>query len=88
MRGGADEEGVVGDGHGGEGWAFELIAGEVFELTPGSDDGRFAIFAQKINAAVGGDRRGRVGAGEPRAPEFFTGLRVNAGRDAVVSHDV
>ena len=30
VRGAADEEGVVRDGHGGERWAFELIGGEVF----------------------------------------------------------
>ena len=88
MRGAADEEGAVGDGHGGEGWTFELIGGEVFQLTPRCDDDRFAIFAQKIDAAVGVDGRGGISAIEARAPEFFTGLRVDARRDAVVSHDV
>lgn len=88
MRGAADEDGVVGDGHGGEGWAFELIGSEVLQLTPWCDNDRFTIFAQEIDAAIGVDRRRGVGAVKTRAPEFFTGLRIDAGRDAVVSHDV
>src|SRR5262245_33360493 len=77
VGGAADEEGTVGDGHGGEGGAVELIGRQVFELAAWSDDDRFAFLTQKVDLSVCVNRRGGVIAAKTSAPEFLSCLGID-----------
>ena len=56
---GSQEQRPAGNGNGGEGPAVEPVAGQLLKLLARRDHCRLPVFIQKVDPAIGVDRRGR-----------------------------
>ena len=65
-----------------------VLVADPAKLLARRDRRRAAMLPEKIDAAVGEDRRRRVGAAEPHLPVHGAGLGIEARRDAAVADDV
>ena len=82
-----DEELAVVDGRGGIGFFRDFVLGDDFVFFAGFDDGHVAFVREEVGEAVCGKQGGTVVTGKTFHPMPFSGLRVEATGDAIVSHN-
>src|SRR5688500_10204050 len=84
----ADEDRAVGDRHGCEGGAVELVDRKLLKGLARRNHRRDPFLAEEVDAAVGEDWRRRVIATHPLLPDKSAGFCIDAGQHAEIADDV